>query len=875
MLKAYREHVAERAALGIPPLALNAKQTEELIELIKNPPAGEAEFLMDLLTHRVPPGVDNAAKVKASFLAAVAHGDIQVALISRAKATELLGTMVGGYNVHPLIELLDDKDDAVADAAASALKKTLLMFDFFNDVAVKAKAGNARAKAVIQSWADAEWFTSRPKVEQKITVTVFKVPGETNTDDLSPAPDAWSRPDIPLHYLAMLKNTRPDAPFKPEEDGKRGPIQFIEDLKKKGHVVAYVGDVVGTGSSRKSATNSVIWATGQDIPFVPNKRFGGVTLGGKIAPIFFNTQEDSGSLPIEVDVSQMNMGDVIDIYPYEGRIEKAGQKIADFALKSEVLLDEVQAGGRINLIIGRGLTAKAREFLGLPASSAFRLPKAPVDTGKGFTLAQKMVGRACGLPVVNGVQQGVRPGTYCEPRMTTVGSQDTTGPMTRDELKDLACLGFSADMVMQSFCHTAAYPKPVDVKTHRELPAFISTRGGVALRPGDGVIHSWLNRLLLPDTVGTGGDSHTRFPIGISFPAGSGLVAFAAATGVMPLDMPESVLVRFKGELQPGVTLRDLVHAIPLYAIKQGLLTVAKAGKKNIFSGRILEIEGLPNLKVEQAFELSDASAERSAAGCTIKLDKAPIIEYLQSNVVLMKNMIADGYQDAKTLARRIEKVQEWLANPQLLEADADAEYAAVIEIDMNEIKEPIVCCPNDPDDAKTLSDVAGTKIDEAFIGSCMTNIGHFRAAAKLLGGQRDIPVQLWIAPPTKMDQNELIKEGHYAAFGASGARTEMPGCSLCMGNQAQVRAGATVISTSTRNFPNRLGKNTNVFLGSAELTAIASRLGKLPTREEYLKEMGIVDSDKAGIYRYMNFDQIPEYAEVAEGLGNALEQHP
>ena len=875
MLKAYREHVAERAALGIPPLALNAKQTEELIELIKNPPAGEAEFLMDLLTHRVPPGVDNAAKVKASFLAAVAHGDIQVALISRAKATELLGTMVGGYNVHPLIELLDDKDDAVADAAASALKKTLLMFDFFNDVAAKAKAGNARAKAVIQSWADAEWFTSRPKVPEKITVTVFKVPGETNTDDLSPAPDAWSRPDIPLHYLAMLKTPRPDAPFKPEEDGKRGPIQFIEDLKKKGHVVAYVGDVVGTGSSRKSATNSVIWATGQDIPFVPNKRFGGVTLGGKIAPIFFNTQEDSGSLPIEVDVSQMNMGDVIDIYPYEGRIEKAGQKIADFALKSEVLLDEVQAGGRINLIIGRGLTAKARDFLGLPASSAFRLPKAPVDTGKGFTLAQKMVGRACGLPVVNGVQQGVRPGTYCEPRMTTVGSQDTTGPMTRDELKDLACLGFSADMVMQSFCHTAAYPKPVDVKTHRELPAFISTRGGVALRPGDGVIHSWLNRLLLPDTVGTGGDSHTRFPIGISFPAGSGLVAFAAATGVMPLDMPESVLVRFKGELQPGVTLRDLVHAIPLYAIKQGLLTVAKAGKKNIFSGRILEIEGLPNLKVEQAFELSDASAERSAAGCTIKLDKAPIIEYLQSNVVLMKNMIADGYQDAKTLARRIEKVQEWLANPQLLEADADAEYAAVIEIDMNEIKEPIVCCPNDPDDAKTLSDVAGTKIDEAFIGSCMTNIGHFRAAAKLLGGQRDIPVQLWIAPPTKMDQNELIKEGHYAAFGASGARTEMPGCSLCMGNQAQVRAGATVISTSTRNFPNRLGKNTNVFLGSAELTAIASRLGKLPTREEYLKEMGIVDSDKAGIYRYMNFDQIPEYAEVAEGLGNALEQHP
>ena len=869
MLNEYRQHVAERAALGIPPLALDAKQTAELIELIKNPPAGEEEFLMDLLTYRVPPGVDDAAKVKASFLAAVAHGDIKVGLISRAKATELLGTMVGGYNVHPLIELLDDPE--VAGVAANALKKTLLMFDFFNDVAAKAKAGNAKAQEVMQSWADAEWFTSRPKVPEKITVTVFKVPGETNTDDLSPAPDAWSRPDIPLHYLAMLKNTRPDAAFKPEEDGKRGPIKFIEDLKKKGHLVAYVGDVVGTGSSRKSATNSVIWATGQDIPYVPNKRFGGVTLGGKIAPIFFNTQEDSGSLPIEVDVSKMEMGDVLDIFPYEGRIEKNGEKIADFTLKSQVLLDEVQAGGRINLIIGRSLTAKAREALGLPASTAFRLPKAPVDTGKGFTLAQKMVGRACGLPE----GQGIRPGTYCEPRMTTVGSQDTTGPMTRDELKDLACLGFSADMVMQSFCHTAAYPKPVDVKTHRELPAFISNRGGVALRPGDGVIHSWLNRLLLPDTVGTGGDSHTRFPIGISFPAGSGLVAFGAATGVMPLDMPESVLVRFKGELQPGVTLRDLVHAIPLYAIKAGLLTVAKAGKKNIFSGRILEIEGLPKLKVEQAFELSDASAERSAAGCTIKLDKEPIIEYLKSNIILMKNMIADGYQDAKTLARRIEKVEQWLADPQLLEADGDAEYAAVIEIDMNEIKEPIVCCPNDPDDAKLLSDVAGTKIDEAFIGSCMTNIGHFRAAARLLGGQRDIPVKLWVAPPTKMDQNELIKEGHYAAFGTAGARTEMPGCSLCMGNQAQVREGATVISTSTRNFPNRLGKNSNVFLGSAELAAIASRLGKLPTPQEYLKEMGVVDSDKDSIYRYMNFDQIPEYVEVAEGQKNALEQHP
>lgn len=865
MLKTYRDHVAERAALGIPPLPLSAQQTAELIELIKAPPAGEEAFLLELLTHRVPPGVDDAAKVKASFLAAVAHGDLSVGLISRAKATELLGTMVGGYNVKPLIDLLDDPE--VAGVAADGLKKTLLMFDAFHDVAEKARCGNAKAREVIQSWADAEWFTSRPEVARRITVTVFKVPGETNTDDLSPAPDAWSRPDIPLHALAMLKNTRPDAAFRPEEDGKRGPIRFIEDLKKKGHLVAYVGDVVGTGSSRKSATNSVIWHTGEDIPYVPNKRFGGVTLGGKIAPIFFNTQEDSGSLPIEVDVSGLEMGDVIDIFPYEGKIEKDGKLVATFQLKNEVLLDEVRAGGRINLIIGRSLTGKAREFLGLPASTLFRLPKPPVDTGKGYTLAQKMVGRACGLPAVDGKQQGIRPGTYCEPKMTTVGSQDTTGPMTRDELKDLACLGFSADLVMQSFCHTAAYPKAVDVKMHRELPAFISNRGGVSLRPGDGVIHSWLNRLLLPDTVGTGGDSHTRFPIGISFPAGSGLVAFAAATGVMPLDMPESVLVRFKGQMQPGVTLRDLVHAIPLYAIKQGLLTVEKKGKKNIFSGRILEIEGLPDLKVEQAFELSDASAERSAAGCTIKLNKEPIIEYLQSNIVLMKNMIADGYQDRRTLERRIKAVEAWLAKPELLEADPDAEYAAVIEIDLNEIKEPIVCCPNDPDDAKFLSEVAGTKIDEAFIGSCMTNIGHFRAAAKLLGGQRDIPVKLWVAPPTKMDQNELIKEGHYAAFGTAGARTEMPGCSLCMGNQAQVREGATVMSTSTRNFPNRLGKNTNVFLGSAELAAICSKLGRIPTVAEYHAEMGIINKDAASVYRYMNFDQIEEYAQTAKAV--------
>ena len=861
MLKAYRDHVTERAALGIPPLPLSAQQVAELIELIKSPPKGEEAFLVDLITHRVPPGVDDAAKVKASFLAAVAHGDLSVGLISKAKATELLGTMVGGYNVKPLIDLLDDKD--VAAVAAEGLKKTLLMFDAFHDVTEKAKAGNAKAKEVIQSWADAEWFTSRPEVPKSITVTVFKVPGETNTDDLSPAPDAWSRPDIPMHYLAMLKNTRPDAAFKPEEDGKRGPMQFIEDLKKKGHLVAYVGDVVGTGSSRKSATNSVIWATGQDIPFVPNKRFGGVTLGGKIAPIFFNTQEDSGSLPIEVDVSKLEMGDVIEVHPYDGKITKNGATLVEFQLKSDVLLDEVRAGGRINLIIGRSLTGKAREFLGLPASTLFRLPQAPAATKAGFTLAQKMVGRACGLPE----GQGVRPGTYCEPKMTTVGSQDTTGPMTRDELKDLACLGFSADMVMQSFCHTAAYPKAVDVKMHRELPAFISNRGGVALRPGDGVIHSWLNRLLLPDTVGTGGDSHTRFPIGISFPAGSGLVAFGAATGVMPLDMPESVLVRFKGKMQPGVTLRDLVHAIPLYAIKAGLLTVEKKGKKNVFSGRVLEIEGLPDLKVEQAFELSDAAAERSAAGCTIKLNQEPVAEYLKSNVVLMKNMIANGYEDKRTLERRIRAVEAWLAKPNLLEADKDAEYAAVIEIDLADIKEPIVCCPNDPDDAKFMSEVAGTKIDEAFIGSCMTNIGHFRAASKVLGGARDIPVKLWVAPPTKMDESELIKEGHYATFGAAGARTEMPGCSLCMGNQAQVREGSTVVSTSTRNFPNRLGKNTQVFLTSAELAAVCSKLGRIPTVAEYQEAVGIINQDAASVYRYMNFDQIEEYADTAKGV--------
>ena len=865
MLQAYRDHVAERAALGIPPLPLSAQQTAALIELLKNPPAGEEAFLLELITHRVPAGVDDAAKVKASYLAAVAHGTEKCPLISRAKATELLGTMLGGYNLTPLIDLLDDAE--VGAVAAEGLKKTLLMFDQFHDVKEKADAGNAHARAVLQSWADAEWFTSRPELPQSLKVLVFKVPGETNTDDLSPAPDAWSRPDIPLHALAMLKNRREGAPFEPEEDGKRGPVAFLEALRKKadaaGATVAYVGDVVGTGSSRKSATNSVLWFTGQDIPFVPNKRFGGVCLGGKIAPIFYNTMEDAGALPIELDVSQMAMGDEIELRPYEGKALKNGQVIAEFQVKSEVLFDEVRAGGRIPLIIGRGLTAKAREALGLPPSTLFRLPQAPKSHGKGFTLAQKMVGRACGLPE----GQGVLPGTYCEPKMTSVGSQDTTGPMTRDELKDLACLGFSADLVMQSFCHTAAYPKPVDVKMHHELPAFISTRGGISLKPGDGIIHSWLNRMLLPDTVGTGGDSHTRFPIGISFPAGSGLVAFAAATGVMPLDMPESVLVRFKGQMQPGVTLRDLVHAIPLYAIKQGLLTVEKKGKKNIFSGRILEIEGLPDMKVEQAFELSDASAERSAAGCTVRLNKEPIIEYINSNIVLLKNMIAEGYQDARTIARRIKAMEAWLANPQLLEPDADAEYAAVIEIDLNEITEPIVCCPNDPDDAKTLSDVAGAKIDEVFIGSCMTNIGHFRAASKLLEGKRDIPVKLWMAPPTKMDAQQLTEEGHYGVFGQAGARMEMPGCSLCMGNQAQVKEGATVMSTSTRNFPNRLGKNTNVYLGSAELAAICSKLGRIPTKEEYLADIGVINANGERIYKYLNFDRIDEYVERAKAV--------
>ncbi len=860
MLEAYRQHVAERSALGIPPLPLSAKQTEALIGLLKAPPQGEEQVLVELITHRVPAGVDDAAKVKAAFLADLAKGSQTSPLLSRIQATELLGTMLGGFNIEPLIDLLSDAECGAT--AAAALKTTLLMFDYFHDVKALADKGNAHAKGVMQSWADAEWFTSRPAVPESLTVTVFKVTGETNTDDLSPAPDAWSRPDIPLHALAMLKNARPG--IEPDEAGACGPVKLINALKDMGHLAAYVGDRVATGSSRKSATNSVLWFTGEDIPFVPNKRFGGVCLGSKIAPIFYNTMEDAGALPIELDVNQMDMGDVVELRPYDGKALKNGAVIAEFTVKSEVIFDEVRAGGRIPLIVGRGLTARAREALGLAPSTLFRQPAQPADTGKGFTLGQKMVGRACGLPE----GQGVRPHAYCEPRMTTVGSQDTTGPMTRDELKDLACLGFSADLVMQSFCHTAAYPKLVDVKTHHELPGFISSRGGVALRPGDGVIHSWLNRLLLPDTVGTGGDSHTRFPIGISFPAGSGLVAFAAATGVMPLDMPESVLVRFKGEMRPGITLRDLVNAIPLYAIRQGLLTVEKKGKKNVFSGRILEIEGLPDLKVEQAFELSDASAERSAAACTVRLNAAPIVEYLRSNITLMKWMIANGYQDRRTLERRITAMEAWIADPQLLQPDADADYAAVIDIDLADIKEPILACPNDPDDVKVLSDVAGEKIDEVFIGSCMTNIGHFRAAGKLLDGKSDIPTRLWIAPPTKMDAMILSEEGYYNILGKAGARMEMPGCSLCMGNQAQVRKGSTAMSTSTRNFPNRLGLDTRVFLGSAELASVCALLGRIPTVEEYQAQVGGLAGKAADVYRYMNFDQIAEFREVAETVG-------
>ncbi|MEH1829401.1 MAG: bifunctional aconitate hydratase 2/2-methylisocitrate dehydratase [Nostoc sp.] len=873
MLEQYRKHVAERAALGIPPLPLDAKQTSELCELLKNPPKGQEEILLHLLSDRVSPGVDPAAYVKAGFLTAIAKKEITSPLIAPIEAVQLLGTMIGGYNVQSLIDLLQLPTVSLSDSsetplvmggqgkepiaayAANALSKILLVYDAYHDVLELSKT-NPFAKLVIDSWAEAEWFTSRPTVPEAITVTVFKVPGETNTDDLSPAQSATTRPDIPLHALVMLESRQP------------GSLATIAELKKKGHPVAYVGDVVGTGSSRKSAINSVLWHTGNDIPFVPNKRAGGYVLGGAIAPIFFNTAEDAGALPIQCDVTKLETGMVITIHPYKGEItNETGEIISTFALKPDTILDEVRAGGRIPLLIGRTLTDKTRLALGLEPSTVFTRPQQAFDTGKGYTLAQKMVGKACGLP-------GVRPGTSCEPIITTVGSQDTTGPMTRDELTELACLGFSADLVIQSFCHTVAYPKPVDIKTHHELPDFFASRGGVALRPGDGIIHSWLNRMLLPDTVGTGGDSHTRFPLGISFPAGSGLVAFAAALGVMPLDMPESVLVRFKGELQPGVTLRDVVNAIPYVAIQKGLLTVEKQNKKNVFSGRILEIEGLPDLKVEQAFELTDASAERSCAGCTIKLSVETISEYLRSNVALLKNMIARGYHDARTMLRRVAKMEEWLANPVLLEGDADAEYAEIIEIDLNEIKEPIVAAPNDPDNVKLLSEVANDPVQEVFLGSCMTNIGHYRATAKVLEGAGEVKTRLWIAPPTRMDEHQLKEEGVYSIFGAAGARTEMPGCSLCMGNQARVADGTTVFSTSTRNFNNRMGKDARVYLGSAELAAVCALLGRLPTVQEYLDIVASkIEPFADDLYRYLNFDQIAGFED--EGRVIALEDMP
>jgi aconitate hydratase 2/2-methylisocitrate dehydratase len=846
MLDDYKKHVDERAELNIPPLPLDADQTSELISLLKEK-NNDPDYLLNLLKERVPAGVDQAAYVKAAFLADITTGNASSPYISKIDAVEILGTMLGGYNVEPLIRCLEIEE--LAETASHVLGRTLLIFDAFNEIFELSKK-NKYAKKVIEEWADAKWFTEKEDIKEQIKLTVFKVSGEINTDDLSPAPDAWSRPDIPLHALAMFKMPR---------TGLDDPLGTIEKLKEKGNPLVFVGDVVGTGSSRKSATNSVLWHMGDEIPYIPNKKEGGYCFGGKIAPIFFNTLEDSGAFPIEMDVSKMLMGQEIILEPLKGRVIDANtnETLSEFKLKTDVLLDEVRANGRIPLIIGRQLTDKSREALGLETSDAFRRPDTSDASKCGYTLAQKMVGKACGV-------EGIRPGTYCEPRMTTVGSQDTTGPMTRDELKELACLGFSADLVMQSFCHTAAYPKPVDIETQHNLPDFIMNRGGVSLRPGDGIIHSWMNRMLLPDTVGTGGDSHTRFPIGISFPAGSGLVAFAATLGVMPLDMPESVLVRFKGEMQPGITLRDLVNAIPYAALQKGLLTIDKDGKKNVFSGRCLEIEGLPNMKVEQAFELSDASAERSASGCTVKLNEEPILEYLKSNIVMLRWMIASGYGDAKTLERRAQSMEEWILNPQLLEADDNAEYAEIIEIDLNEIKEPLLACPNDPDDIKPLSEVANTKIQEVFIGSCMTNIGHFRAAGTLLQKYKNIKARLWVVPPTKMDEKQLIEEGIYNIFGVSGARTEVPGCSLCMGNQARVLANSTVVSTSTRNFPNRLGDGANVFLASAELSAISAVLGKLPSVDEYHKYMGDINPLSDEIYRYLNFNEIDTYVESA-----------
>ena len=844
MLENYKKSLKERADLGITPLPLSAEQTSELVELIKKE---NNKDLLELLINRVPAGVDDAAYVKAAFLADISQKKIKCELISPKDATFYLGTMLGGYNVEPLINLIDDQE--CGDIAVEALSKTLLIFDSFNDIAEMSSKSN-NAKKILNSWAEAEWFLSKPEIPDLIKATVFKVPGETNTDDLSPAPDAWSRPDIPLHALAMYKMPR---------EGISKPIETISKLKEKGFPVALVGDVVGTGSSRKSATNSVLWHMGEEIPFIPNKKTGGICIGGKIAPIFFNTMEDAGTIVFEADVEKMNTGDLISIFPFEGKIKnEKNEVISKFEFKSETFLDEVRAGGRIPLIIGRSLTDKTREFLNLNPSEVFVRPGDKDNSQEGFTLAQKMVGKACGV-------KGIRPGTYCEPIMTTVGSQDTTGPMTRDELKELACLGFTSDLVMQSFCHTAAYPKPVDIETQHTLPEFIKTRGGIALKPGDGIIHSWLNRMLLPDTVGTGGDSHTRFPIGISFGGGSGVVAFGAALGVIPLDMPESVLVRFSGEMQPGITLRDLVNAIPYAAIKRGLLTVEKEGKKNIFSGRCLEIEGLPNLKIEQAFELSDASAERSASGCTVLLDEDPIIEYLNSNIILLRWLISEGYGDARTLERRALKMEQWLANPVLMQPDKNAKYAEIIEIDLNEIKEPLLACPNDPDDVKSLSEIGEDNIDEVFIGSCMTNIGHFRAAGKLLEKISSLPTRLWISPPTKMDKFQLEEEGFYKIFENAGVRTEVPGCSLCMGNQARVEPNSTVVSTSTRNFPNRLGDGANVYLASAELAAISAILGKLPNVDEYLSHMKEINTMSSEIFRYMNFNEIEAYKKAAE----------
>ena len=863
MLVEYREHVNKRKSQNIPPKPLNADQTSDLVKLLKNPPKGEENYLLDLISNRVPPGVDEAAYVKASFLSAIARAKDHSPIISRKLSVKLLGQMLGGYNVATLVELLDDED--MQECAAEQLKSTILVFDAFHDVAEKATDGNNLAKSVIESWANAEWFLKNKEVPKSIKTIVFKANGETNTDDLSPAQDAWSRPDIPLHALAMFKMERDG--LTPDIPGEIGPMTQIEEIKSNNLPVTFIGDVLGTGSSRKSATNSVLWFFGDDIPGVPNKRSGGICFGTKVAPIFFNTMEDAGALVFEASVDDISHGDIVEIFPYDGKIvDEVGNIITTFSHKSDVILDEVRAGGRINLIVGRGLTQRARDFLNLPATEVFREPTVQEGSQKGYTLAQKMVGKACG-------KNGVRPGTYCEPIMTTVGSQDTTGPMTRDELKDLACLGFSADLVMQSFCHTAAYPKPVDIETQHSLPDFIMNRGGVSLRPGDGIIHSWLNRMLLPDTVGTGGDSHTRFPMGISFPGGSGLVAFAAATGVMPLDMPESVLVKFTGKMNQGITLRDLVHAIPYYAIKEGLLTVEKKGKKNIFSGRILEIQGLDDLTVEQAFELSDASAERSAAGCTIALSEQSVSEYLKSNITLLQWMITEGYGDLRTIQRRIQKMKDWLKAPSLMKADTDAEYAAVIEIDLNQICEPIVCCPNDPDDAKLLSEVSGDTVDDVFIGSCMTNIGHFRAAGKLLDEADEINTRFWICPPTRMDAHTLMEEGYYNIYGKAGARTEMPGCSLCMGNQARVLAGATVLSTSTRNFPNRLGDGANVYLTSAELASVGGILGRLPTRDEYFSYAKKIDSMASEIYRYMNFDQIASFQDAAKKADTIVSQ--